>query len=223
MATHIPYFSFVLAPQSRQIRWHYLSSKKASTRCFSHQHFLFANLGLLPSLQQRFELVDFLPSTRAHGTARHCRLPATAFGIPFSYGRRASCYTASAFDLVDYQSTPSAWWERWVSSPLRPKTTGLQPAAFADSLLSQIIRFIINPPSNPRLRQARRKKPNNKSYEMTTKAFSRSSRVILWSGWVTCLSSYHRWNLLNCTREWHGIIESNNYLKIRSFLFYPLN
>ena len=41
LATHIPYFSFVLAPQSRQIRWHYLSSKKASTRCFSHQHFLF--------------------------------------------------------------------------------------------------------------------------------------------------------------------------------------
>lgn len=43
LATHIPYFSFVLAPQSRQIRWHYLSSKKVSTRCFSHQHFLCAN------------------------------------------------------------------------------------------------------------------------------------------------------------------------------------
>ena len=43
LATHIPYFSFVLAPQSRQIRWHYLSSKKASTRCFSHQHFLCVN------------------------------------------------------------------------------------------------------------------------------------------------------------------------------------
>ena len=31
------------------------------------------------------------------------------------------------------------WWERWVPTPLRPKTTVLQTAAFADSLLSQII------------------------------------------------------------------------------------
>ena len=59
--------------------------------------------------------------------------------------------------------------------------------------------------------------------KVTTKALSRSSRVILWSGWVTCLSSYHRWNLLNCTREWHAVIELNNYLEIRSFVFYPLN
>ena len=32
---------------------------------------------------------------------------------------------------------------------------------------------------------------------VTTKAFSRSSRVILWSGWATCLPSYRHWTLLN--------------------------
>ena len=41
LVTHYPYFSFILAPQSRQIRWHCLSSKKVSTRCFSHQYFLY--------------------------------------------------------------------------------------------------------------------------------------------------------------------------------------
>ena len=74
-----------------------------------------SSLSLLSSLRQRFEREDFLPSTHASrngqamwdtiplGTSYGLpcvliyvftdgRLPATAFGIPLSYGRRANCH-----------------------------------------------------------------------------------------------------------------------------------
>ena len=46
----------------------------------------------------------------------------------------------TGFGIAHYliQGQPNLWWERWVSSPLCPKATVLQTAAFADSLLSHI-------------------------------------------------------------------------------------
>lgn len=43
LATHIPYFSFVLAPQSRQIRWHYLLSGGRRLDAFHISISYFAN------------------------------------------------------------------------------------------------------------------------------------------------------------------------------------
>lgn len=63
----------------------------------------------------------------------HCRFLTNSIHSGTLYLKPlANCYIASAFDLVDCQSTSSAWWEGWESNPLTQRERFYRPPRLSD-------------------------------------------------------------------------------------------